>query len=180
MVIDNDFAFVEHLRSVRTHPMQNKRARSDARMNEISITVIVPEGTWVFVSRPSEYGNWSRPWPLCRGSGAHEDALFRCGKKHVVAPIVKSDRRRPGSLCIAIAALHVVSSVDVESRKYVSYDVPVHQVMRFKYRNAGHEVEARSYQVITLPNPNYIWIGVVRKKNRIAVVPIILIASSSP
>jgi hypothetical protein len=92
---------------------------------------------------------------------------------------VKSDRRRPGSLRVAVTALHVVSSVDVESRKYVSYDVPVHQVMRFKYGNAGHEVEARSYQVITLPNPNYIWIGVVRKENGIAVVPVVLIASSS-
>jgi hypothetical protein len=93
---------------------------------------------------------------------------------------VKSDRRRPGSLRVAVTALHVVSSVDVESRKYVSYDVPVHQVMRFKHGNAGHEVEARSYQVITLPNPNYIWIGVVREENGIAVVPIVLIASSSP
>jgi hypothetical protein len=42
MVIDDDFAFVQHLRSVRAHPMQNERARSYARMNKIGITVIVP------------------------------------------------------------------------------------------------------------------------------------------
>jgi hypothetical protein len=42
MVIDNDLAFVQHLRSVRTHPMQDKRARPYARMNKIGITVIVP------------------------------------------------------------------------------------------------------------------------------------------
>jgi hypothetical protein len=93
---------------------------------------------------------------------------------------VKSDGRRPSSLGVAITALHVVSSVDVESRKYMSYDVPVHQVMRFKNGNAGHEVEARSYQVITISNPNYIWIGIVGKENGIAVVPVVLIASSSP
>jgi hypothetical protein len=52
--------------------------------------------------------------------------------------------------------------------------------MRFEYGNAGHEVEARSYQVITLSNPNYIRIGIVGKENGIAVVPVILIASSSP
>jgi hypothetical protein len=149
-------------------------------MDKISISVIVPKRTRVFVSGPGEYGSWSRPWSLCRRSGAHEDALFRRGKEHVKAPVVKTDGRGPGSLRVAITSLHVVFSVDVETRKYVGYDVPVHQVMRFKYGNAGHEVEARGYQVVTLPDANYIRIGVVRKENGIAIVAIILIALSSP
>jgi hypothetical protein len=132
-------------------------------MNKISIAVIVPQRTWIFIPGSSQYGAWNSPWPLCRRSGTHEDTLSRRRKKHIKAPVVKPDRRRPGSLRIAITAIHVVLSVDIEPRKYVSDDVPVHQIMRFKYGNTGHEVEARGYQVIALPHPNYVWIGIVRK-----------------
>src|SRR5262249_369481 len=132
-------------------------------MNEVRISVVVPQRAWIFISGASKYGNWSRPWPLCRGSGAHEDTLSRCRKKYVKPPIVKPDRRRPGSLCIAIAAIHVVSPVDIESWKDMSQDAPVHQIMRFKHGDAGHEVKAGGDQVIAFANPNHIGIGIVRE-----------------
>src|SRR5262245_10932922 len=83
--------------------MQDQRPRAHARVNEVRIAVIVPEGTRVLEPRLPDHRHRLCPRSARIPGRHHEDAFGRRCEKDVETSVVMTDRGRPYARAVAMA-----------------------------------------------------------------------------
>src|SRR5580692_492907 len=123
--------------------MQDERPGAGLRMHQVCLSIVVPERTRVFQSRPCNHLCWSAPWSAHLRRGADKDSFGRRGEVNVEQTVMFTNGRRPDAFAVAIATYHAVARIHLHALHDVPDDRPMNKVARLQDRNAGDKMKCR-------------------------------------